>query len=236
VKVSLMFLLFIVAMPNISIGCDVNDERVKEWAARLQSDKNTPLDDNQIKYACKLIFDIDDHIMQAQNAISQIASDRVSYRDKIGNSGLIEKTIQSFFLNGGIPVEVFHSYSDKRQPPDEIRIRTYLQRLVDLTSKGIYSMVRLMYDQEEMKLIDIFQLDSKGDAFQIEIQAFQEFRVCKTNDGRNCYVDIVKRRFIVRVTDKNSDEPKLKILRITALDTWPPDYFYKNRNSLMGRE
>jgi len=220
------------AYSSVSTGCDVNDQRAKNWAMRL----NSSASEESIQEACNLIDDVDALVIQAQNTISKIAIGTVSYKDKIGNDGLIEKAIQSSFLHGGVMMQVYHSYARKGMPPDNIRIRTYLQGLADLTEKGIYGTVSLVYDQESMKLMRITQLDNSGDSFEVEIQAFQEFTACKTADRNYCYEDVTDKRFIVSVTGKTSSEPKLKISRITAIDTWAADYFKRNRNNLMGGE
>ena len=228
---SYLLSLSFLAYTSASTGCDVSDPRAKGWAMKLNSNAS----EKSVREACDIISSIDELIIQAQNVISDIASNTVSYREKIGNDGLIEKIIASAFLNGSVVVQVFHSYTQRHQPPDEIRIRTYLQGLADLTYKGIYGTVSLVYDQENMKLMNISPLDNTGDAFEMEVQAFQEFEACKTVDGKSCYADVTDKRFFVRVTDKNSDEPKIKITRITAIDSWAADYFDRRRATIMGR-
>lgn len=225
-------LLFVLLMlPNIGFCCDVNDPRAKAWAMKLNSNAS----EKSVLEACDIISSIDELVRQVQNAISDIASHTVSYGEKIGNDGLIEKIIASAFLNGDVIVQVYHAYTQRHQPPDEYRIRTYLLGLADLTHQGIYGTVSLVYDQENMRLVNIIPVDDTGNTFEMEVQAFQVLRDCKTADRKWCYIQYTDKRYFVLVTDKNSDEPKIKITRITAIDSWAADYFDRRRATIMGR-
>ena len=176
-----LIILSFIVYSNISISCDVNSPRVKSWAFKL----NANTSEKSIREVCAIVSAIDEHIISAQNLISKIASDTVKYQEKTGNDGLIEQVIQSYFINGWVTVQVYHSYTDakRHQPPDEIAIRTYLQGLANLTYKGIYGTVKLVYDQENMRLIRITPSDYSDDAFEFDVLACALKKCCSSGSG-----------------------------------------------------
>lgn len=205
--------------------CESN-EKLKRWAIKL---------DAEPKYACIVIAQVDEHVRQAQNNITDIASSAVGYYKKIGDNGLIESTVQSSFTSGSSIIQVTRLNQGNR-PPKEYFIRTYLQSLANLSHDGVFTEVQLEYDQDNMKLITLAKSPAEygdRDTYMFEIQAWQYFQGCNEDSG--CYRDKTDKRFIVKLVNAHTN-PQVKIEQISAKDTLAYDYLQKNSKRLLGND
>lgn len=163
---------------------------------------------------CRIMNRITQQVIEAQNYISQIADSDISYNDKIKDEGLMDLTIRKHYINENAEVDVGSLASENVKEYD---IKGYLQHLADLSYKGIYKEVKIIYYPDTTKFINANKTSSN--TYSIEFQVFQEFTGCKT-DYKKCYQDVTDKRFYVTVTNIQLPSKDIKINSVSVKEIY----------------
>ena len=169
--------------------------------------------------ACKIIDVITIQVTEAQNYIIQIGDSNIKYNEKTRSGGLIDTTIEKHYINEDATIQV--TSLNNNNGPKDYYIKAYLQHLADLSYKGIYNQVKLVFYPNDMKLLE----DNKNPN-QLVFQVFQDFIGCRTVDGEKCYKDVTDKRFYVSVTNIQSSKREIKIQAVAAVAVYDYDKFH----------
>lgn len=192
----------------------------------LQISEGFKKDNINEKDACMLIVRITMQVIEAQNYISRIADNTVDYDDKIRSGGLIDTTIDRHYTNEDALIQVT---SIRSNAPKDYYIKAYLQHLADLSYKGIYNQAKLVFYQNQMRLLPetINENEEDTNTYKLAFEVFQDFIGCKTVDGEQCYKDVTKNNFWITVSDIKSPKRQIKINAISAIQTYDFDSYHE---------
>lgn len=174
----------------------------------------------------RILASIDTHVRLAQEKISEIASSDTPYSQK---DSLIRSSLHRHYASDHSTIQVT---SINSEIPRYYNISTYLYNLAKL-SREKYNTVKLIYYREYAKLSSMDRISDNSYSFNIE--TFQRFTGCKTNDGINCYNDVTKKIFHAILTKEGDSANKynIKINKISATDTYSYEDFKTRMDILL---
>ena len=131
-----------------------------------------------------------------KHKFNRIADSDVSYRYKVGSSGLINDTLSLFTKGKWAEIETSSIY---RSSIDKTYLDNYLERLANMSQKSKNISVKLDFG-EKMFFKDIRRT---ANAINVDVDIFQFFRKCKDiGDGVSCYSDITEKTFALNIRKK----------------------------------
>jgi hypothetical protein len=167
----------------------------------------------------RILASIDTHVSLTQDAIKQIASSNVPYSSK---DSIIQTALRRYFKSDNSTIQVTSLNSTT---PQSFDISTYLYHLAGL-SQTQYHDVTLTYFKELEKLASVDKVDNNSFTFNIE--TWQKFTGCQDK----CYVDVTKKVFHATLIKQANSNYRIKIDKISAVDTYSYDDFQDRYKTL----
>ena len=168
------------------------------WADKTLSEISKEMGLSQ-KETVKVLNGANLILEEVKHKFTRIADSDITYRYKVGSSGLINDTLSIFTKGKWAEIQIS---SVNRSAINKVYLDNYLHNLANMSQKYKNISVNLEFG-EKMFFRDVKRIANK---IKIDVDIFQFFRKCKdTGDGISCYSDITEKTIALNIRKKRGE-------------------------------